>query len=109
MSPARGPAASAVGSRDPGEALGEDLPGCYATRPLRSITPMERRLASHPRNDARRRVERLAERRGRNPSAACAVSAIPRVIGAASALSARRRGYGKEKVYVRFRNATPGR
>ena len=34
-----------------------------------------------------------------NPSAASAVSAIFRVIGAASALSAWRRGYGKEKVY----------
>jgi hypothetical protein len=45
------------------------------------------------------RVERLVERRGGNPSAAGAVSSIPRAIGAASALSAWRRGYGKEKVY----------
>ena len=48
------------------------------------------------------RVERLVERRGGNPgaaSAASAVSAIPRVIGAASAPSARGRGYGKGKVY----------
>jgi hypothetical protein len=45
------------------------------------------------------RVERVVERRGGNPSAASAVSAIPRVIGAAGALSARRRIYGKEKVY----------
>jgi hypothetical protein len=48
------------------------------------------------------RVERFVERRGGNPSAASAASAasaISRLIGAASALSAWRRGYGKEKVY----------
>jgi len=50
-----------------------------------------------------RRVARLVARRAGNPSAASAVSAIPRVIGAASALSARERGYGKEEVYIRFR------
>ena len=44
-------------------------------------------------------VERVVERPGGNPSAASAVSAISHVIGAASALSARGRGYGKEKVY----------
>ena len=51
------------------------------------------------RDDARRRVERVVERRGGNFSAASAVSAIPRVIAVASALSARARIYGKEKVY----------
>jgi hypothetical protein len=45
------------------------------------------------------RVERVVERRGGNPSAASALSAILRVIGAASARSAWRRGYGKEEVY----------
>jgi hypothetical protein len=45
------------------------------------------------------RVERVVERRGGNLSAASAISAIPCVIGAASALSAWERGYGKEKVY----------
>jgi hypothetical protein len=40
------------------------------------------------------RLERFVERRGGNPSAASAVSAIPCVIGAASALGARGRGYG---------------
>src|SRR6516162_8302366 len=49
-------------------------------------------------DDARRRVDRVVERRGGNPSAAGAVRAIARVIGAADALSARGRGYGKEKV-----------
>jgi hypothetical protein len=44
-------------------------------------------------------VERVVERRGGNPSAASAVSAISRVIGAAGALTALRRIYGKEKVY----------
>ena len=34
-----------------------------------------------------------------NPSTASAVSAIPCVIGAASAYGARARSYGKEKVY----------
>jgi len=34
-----------------------------------------------------------------NPSTAGSISAITRVIGAASALSARGRTYGKEKVY----------
>ena len=48
------------------------------------------------------RVARLVARRAGNPSAPSADSAdsaIIRVIGAASALSARDRGYGKEKVY----------
>jgi hypothetical protein len=40
-----------------------------------------------------------------NPSAACAVRAISRVIGAASALSAWRRGYGKERSLDRSGNA----
>jgi hypothetical protein len=38
-------------------------------------------------------------RRAGYSSAVSAISAIIRVIGAASALSAWRRGYGKEKVY----------
>jgi hypothetical protein len=64
---------------------GEGSPGRYA------------RL--RPWNGAWRRVARLVARRTGNPSAASAVGAIIRVIGAASALSAWRRGYGKEKVY----------
>ena len=51
------------------------------------------------REDAGRRVERVVERRGGNPSAASAVSAIPRVISAAIAPSGRGRIYGKEKGY----------
>jgi integrase len=43
-------------------------------------------------------VARLVARRAGNPSAARAVSAIPCIIGAASAVSARGRGYGKEAV-----------
>ena len=45
------------------------------------------------------RVARVVARRGGYSSAASAVSAISRVIGAASAFSARGRVYGKEKVY----------
>ena len=45
------------------------------------------------------RVDRFVDRVTGNPSATGAASAILRVIGAASALSAWRRGYGKEKVY----------
>ena len=71
---------------------------CYPAATLYYIYGTTPGIASAQRCPAAR-VERLVERRGRNPSAACAVSAIPRVIGAASALSARRRGYGKEKVY----------
>ena len=44
-------------------------------------------------------VDRVVDRVAGNPSAASAVSAISRVIGAASAFSARGRVYGKEKVY----------
>jgi hypothetical protein len=44
-----------------------------------------------------RGVARLVARHAGYSSAASAVSAIFRVIGAASALSAWRRGYGKEK------------
>jgi hypothetical protein len=44
-------------------------------------------------------VERVVERRGGNPSAAGAVSAISRVIGAAIAHSGCGRVYGKEEVY----------
>jgi hypothetical protein len=44
-------------------------------------------------------VERVVERPGGNPSATGAVSAIPRVIGAANARSGWGHGYGKEKVY----------
>jgi hypothetical protein len=44
-------------------------------------------------------VDRFVDRVAGNPSAMGAVSAIFRVIGAASALGAWRRGYGKEKVY----------
>jgi hypothetical protein len=45
------------------------------------------------------RVDRFVDRVAGNPSATGAASAIFRVIGAASAVSAWRRGYGKEKVY----------
>jgi hypothetical protein len=45
------------------------------------------------------RVARVVARHAGNSSVVSAVSAIFRVIGAASALSAGRRGYGKEKVY----------
>jgi hypothetical protein len=55
--------------------------------PLRIVTATGTRLA------------RLVARVAWNSSAASAVSAIFRVIGAASAVSARGRGYGKEKVY----------
>jgi hypothetical protein len=44
-------------------------------------------------------VARLVARHAGYSSAASAVSAMFRVIGAASAFSAWRRGYGKEKVY----------
>jgi hypothetical protein len=50
-------------------------------------------------NDVGRRVARIVARRSRNFSAASAISAIFRGIGAATARSAWRRIYGKEKVY----------
>ena len=45
------------------------------------------------------RVARRVARHAGNPSVVSADSAIFRVIGAASALGARERVYGKEKVY----------
>jgi hypothetical protein len=63
----------------------------YTARELYRITGAPRAMGT--------RVARFVARRGGNASAASAISAISRVIGAASALSAGRRGYGKEKVY----------
>ena len=54
------------------------------------------RLSSTGASDVERVVERCGEG---NPSAASAVSAITRVIGAANAHSGRGRTYGKEKAY----------
>ncbi len=55
---------------------------------------------SHPWNDARRRAWNGSWNGAlSNPRTASAVSVMIRVIGAASALSAQGRTYGKEKVY----------
>ena len=63
----------------------------------RPVTGSPGRCARVPSwDDARRRVERVVERRGGNPSTASAVSAIIRVICAANAPSGLGRGYGKE-------------
>ena len=92
------------------------------SRPLRSITSVERCRAARvwpcqPQLAPPcygHRVERLVERHGApdDPSTASAVSAMTRVIGAARALSARGRTYGKKTLpntlVLNIKAAPPG-
>jgi hypothetical protein len=91
---------AAEGRRDPpcpGHAGGHRWPGVPAATPG----------YGHGMRPAPR-VDRFVDRVTGKPSATGAASAILRVTGAASALSARRRGYGKEKVYGSIPYGAPG-
>jgi hypothetical protein len=83
-----GPGGDLVGGPCPAASAGIGVDG--KTRTLRSVTSVGQRPAG---------VARLVARHAGYSSAVTAISAMFRAIGAASALSARDRVYGKEKVY----------